>query len=275
MITDNEFIQEESDMFKQLSNEYGDLFGFGSSNFMAELMRISNIYGNYISFSEDARMTWEAVEFVANEFDDEQKKATLDILERLATSDEYLDKKEMSIIYAVVTVCYDELDKINTVQNESLTQRFINKARGIAKGVKVGGISNAMIYFPKCCSPIPGDNILGYITKGRGVTIHRVGCSNIPLTKSQDRFIEVEWDFAKNSSFLVRMKIEIEDRKHLLKDLTESTSSMSINIKSVDISAEDGIATCLLIIEIIDIKQLNRLKNRIIKNVNPISIERV
>ena len=71
------------------------------------------------------------------------------------------------------------------------------------------------------------------------------------------------------------MKIEIEDRKHLLKDLTESTSSMNINIKSVDISAEDGIAICLLIIEITDIKQLNRLKNRIIKNINPISIERI
>ena len=128
MITDNEFIQEESDMFKQLSNEYGGLFGFGSSNFMAELMRISNIYGNYISFSEDARMTWEAVEFVANEFDDEQKKATVDILERLATSDEYLDKKEMSIIYAVVTVCYDELDKINTVFSR-FYEEIINRYR--------------------------------------------------------------------------------------------------------------------------------------------------
>ena len=85
----------------------------------------------------------------------------------------------------------------------------------------------------------------------------------------------MEWDFAKNSPFLVRMKIDIEDRKHLLKDLTESTSSMNINIKSVDISAADGIATCLLIIEIVDIKQLNNLKNRIVKNINPISIERV
>ena len=139
----------------------------------------------------------------------------------------------------------------------------------------VGGITNAMIYFPKCCSPIPGDEIVGYITKGRGVTIHRLKCKNIPLTKFAERFIEVEWDFAKNSSFLIRLKIEIEDRKHLLKDLTESTSSMNINIKSVDISAQDGIAACLMIVEIMDIKQLNRLKNRIIKNIKPIGIERV
>jgi hypothetical protein len=115
MITDNEVTSEESDTFDQLSNEYGDLFGFGSGNFMMELMRIGNIYGNYISISEDARMTWEAVEFVASEFDEEQKKAMVDILERLATSDEYLDKKEMSILYAAVMACYKEIDVVNTV----------------------------------------------------------------------------------------------------------------------------------------------------------------
>tara|TARA_B100000029_G_scaffold513563_1_gene613547 strand:+ start:2867 stop:4054 length:1188 start_codon:yes stop_codon:yes gene_type:complete len=115
MITDNEVTPEETDMFKQLSNEYGELFGFGSGNFMMELMRIGNIYGDYISFSEDARMTWEAVEFVASEFDEEQKKAMVDILERLATSDEYLDKKEMSILYAAVMACYKEIDVVNTV----------------------------------------------------------------------------------------------------------------------------------------------------------------
>ena len=115
MITDNEVTPEETNMFKQLSNQYGDLFGFGSGNFMIEFMRIGNIYGDYISFSEDARMTWEAVEFVASEFDEEQKKAMVDILERLATSDEYLDKKEMSILYAAVMACYKEIDVVNTV----------------------------------------------------------------------------------------------------------------------------------------------------------------
>ena len=218
-----------------------------------------------------------------------RKISKLSLIKNLTDNPELAGYNNVNIIYSNIAkgkiiikdliAKYDDsissIDNLNVVKNESLTQRFINKARGIAKGVKVGGISNAMINFPKCCSPIPGDDIVGYITKGRGVTIHRVGCTNIPLTKFQERFIDVEWEFAKNSSFLVRMKIEIEDRKHLLKDLTESTSSMNINIKSVDISAEDGIAVCLLIIEIVDIKQLNRLKNRIIKNVSPISIERI
>ncbi len=213
----------------------------------------------------------------------------LSLMKKIDKEPEILGFNNSNIIYSNIAkgkiiiedaiIKYDESlsDKSLTknLKEESLTKKFINKARGIAKGVKVGGIKNALIYFPKCCSPIPGDSIIGYVTKGKGVTIHRTNCKNAPIEKFKNRFIEVEWDFARNSSFLVRLKIEIEDRKHLLKDLTESTSSMNINIKSVDISASDGIAICLMIIEIYDIKELNRLKKRIFKNINPISFRRI
>ena len=166
----------------------------------------------------------------------------------------------------------DDLDK--DLSSESYTQKFINRARGIAKGVKVGGVSNTLILFPKCCSPIPGDEIVGYVTRGRGVTIHRNNCKNIPITKDKDRFIEVEWEVSRTSAFLVRLKIVFEDRKHLLKNLTESTSSMDINIKSVDIKEVDTMAICLMVIEVKDNKQLQKLKNVIIRAVQPQSIER-
>ena len=132
-----------------------------------------------------------------------------------------------------------------------------------------------MIVFPKCCSPIPGDDIIGYITRGKGVSIHRNNCNNINVGDNKNRFIDVEWDFGSKNPFMVRLKISFEDRKHLLKDLTESTSSLDINIKSVDISAEDGVAICLLIVEVKNIKELNKLKNKIIAAVNPIKIQRV
>jgi len=174
---------------------------------------------------------------------------------------------------------YDEIDiesKIKEdLENESFTQKFINRARGLAKGVKVGGISNTLIYFPKCCNPIPGDEIIGYITRGKGVTIHRNNCKNVKFEKVKDRFIDVEWETSRQSSFLVRLKITFEDRKHLLKDLTESTSSMNINIKSVDIKAIDGLAVCLMIVEVFDISELDKLKQTITKTVHPISLERV
>ena len=74
---------------------------------------------------------------------------------------------------------------------------------------------------------------------------------------------------------MVRLKIIFEDRKHLLKNLTESTSLMDINIKSVDIKEKDGMAVCFMVIEVKDSKQLTKLKNVIIKAVQPQSIERV
>ena len=79
MITDDEVTTEEAEMFKKLASQYGELFGFDESTFMAELMRIGNIYDNYISFSEDARMTWEAVDLVGAEFDQEQKRGVVDL----------------------------------------------------------------------------------------------------------------------------------------------------------------------------------------------------
>ena len=175
----------------------------------------------------------------------------------------------------LITVYLEDVQLEEDNDPDTLTQRFLRKARGIAKGVTVGGIENTMISYPKCCSPIPGDDIIGYITRGRGVTIHRSNCKNLPIKKNRDRIITVEWDLSSKNPFLVRLKITFEDRKNLLNDLTDSTSSLNINIKSVDISAIDGLATCLLIIEVKNLSELTDLKKKIISSINPINIERV
>ena len=159
------------------------------------------------------------------------------------------------------------------VEDESLTQKFIRKARGIAKGVTVGGISNTLINYGKCCNPVPGDDIVGYITQGRGVTIHRASCKNYPISAS-NRLIPVEWDMSNNSSYIVRLKIQGEDRKDLAKDIIECTSNLSMNISSVNMTSNSGLAQCTLIVEVRDIKQLNRLQNKL-KTINRIyKIER-
>ena len=137
------------------------------------------------------------------------------------------------------------------------------------------GVSNAMLIFAKCCNPIPGDEIVGYITRGRGVSIHRTGCTNIPFMEGEDRFIFVEWDVKSGSSFIVRMKVICEDRKQLLKDITESVSTLNMNITSINMKASESIATCLMILEVRDTSQLERLTTRIQKIPNMINIERI
>ena len=160
-------------------------------------------------------------------------------------------------------------------ENQSLTERFINRARKHARGIKVDGVSNAMLVFARCCNPIPGDEIVGYITRGRGVSIHRTGCHNIPFMEGEYRFIFVEWDVKSGSSFIVRLKIGFEDRKQLLKDITESVSTMNMNITSIDMKANEGIATCVIILEVRDTRQLERFKIHIQKIPNLIYIERI
>ena len=78
------------------------------------------------------------------------------------------------------------------------------------------GLNDIMVQFGQCCSPIPGDNIVGYLTKGKGVTVHRSSCKSITHFKNQDRFMNVEWDIASNRPFIVRLKMIFEDRKNLL-----------------------------------------------------------
>ncbi len=159
------------------------------------------------------------------------------------------------------------------IEDESLTQKFIRKARGIAKGVTVGGISNTLINYGKCCNPVPGDDIVGYITQGRGVTIHRASCKNYPISASS-RLIPVEWDMSNNTSYIVRLKIQGEDRKDLAKDIIECTSNLNMNISSINMTSNSGLANCALIVEVRDIKQLNRLQNKL-KTINRIyKIER-
>ncbi len=162
-----------------------------------------------------------------------------------------------------------------TIDSPSLTERFIRRARGVAKGVRVDGVSNTLIIFAKCCSPIPGDEIVGYITRGRGVTIHRNNCKNLPSLQNEDRFINVEWEVAAKTSFIARMRIITEDRKNILRDITECISNLNMNIKSIDMKSEEGMGSCILIIETRDTRQLTRLKKQIQKIPNVIDIERI
>ena len=150
----------------------------------------------------------------------------------------------------------------NNLNIQNLTSKFINLARKRAKGITVDGLSDIMIQFGKCCNPIPGDEIVGYLTKGKGVTVHRSSCKSITRFENQDRFVSVDWNISSEKSFIVRLKMIFEDRKNLLNDLTEATSKLNIYIKSIDMKAEDSVATCLLVIEISNRKQLETLINK-------------
>ena len=137
---------------------------------------------------------------------------------------------------------------------------FFSFKRKESKSIKLEGISNIMANFGKCCNPIPGDDMLGFITRGRGITVHRSDCSSLPLlNKESDRLVPVEWEVSRKDFFNVQLKVVGQDRKGLLKDMTESISKLNINMTSVDIKVKEAIATAILIIQVNNLKQLDRV----------------
>lgn len=157
----------------------------------------------------------------------------------------------------------DILDKIRPdeaqVEEDEPSSLFSFK-RKESRNIKLEGISNIMANFGKCCNPIPGDDMLGFITRGRGITVHRSDCSSLPLlNKESDRLVPVEWEVSRKDFFNVQLKVVGQDRKGLLKDMTESISKLNINMTSVDIKVKEAVATAIFIIQVNNLKQLDRV----------------
>jgi len=174
------------------------------------------------------------------------------------------------------------LQKINPEQEEVLDQdtdeaekSFFDFARSKTKGIKLQGISNLMVTFGKCCNPIPGDEMIGFVTRGRGITVHKSDCKSLPLlNKESDRLIPVEWDVDRKDLFNVRIKIIGEDRKGLLNDLTDCINKFDLNIISVDSKVKDTHARIYFIIQINNVRQLDRLFRKMTKVAGVDFIER-
>jgi GTP pyrophosphokinase len=161
-------------------------------------------------------------------------------------------------------------------KDENLIKKFLSKARGSAKGVRVQGLDNLLITFGKCCQPVPGDRILGFITKGRGVVIHRSDCRNIlTFLEHPERNIEVEWDVERDKHFMVQLHMLGEDRKNFLRDVSESISQTDTNIVSVEMRVEDSLVHSNIIIEVKNLQHLTRVINKISKVNGVISVERL
>jgi len=143
------------------------------------------------------------------------------------------------------------------------------------KNIKLQGISNIMANFGKCCNPIPGDDMVGFITRGRGMTVHRVDCSSLPLLDEEsDRIVPVDWEVGRKDLFNVRMKVVGQDRKGLVKDMTETISKLNVNMTSVDIKVKDTVATAIFIIQVKNLKEFDRIVRNVSKVKSIDSVER-
>jgi GTP pyrophosphokinase len=154
-------------------------------------------------------------------------------------------------------------EKLEQQKEELKEGRFKNLLQKITRSSKdallIKGIDNVMVRFAGCCNPVPGDRVVGFITRGRGVTVHTSDCQNA-MDDDPHRKVEVEWDSTKEYSYPVRIRIYSEDKKGLLAEISNSISSREANIKNARVdTTEDKKAISTFEVEIRDLNHLNKV----------------
>jgi GTP diphosphokinase / guanosine-3',5'-bis(diphosphate) 3'-diphosphatase len=152
-------------------------------------------------------------------------------------------------------------------------------ASPVANGhVRVHGMTDMLTTLAQCCKPLAGDSIRGYITRGKGVTVHRADCVNVRNAADPDRIVEVEWERGNSQVYPVNIKIEAWDRTGLLRDIAAVIAESKINLSGADVQVyDDRTAVISTIVEIANLTQLSRLLERLegVRDVHTVAREAV
>ena len=157
-------------------------------------------------------------------------------------------------------------EKEDKIKKNFDEHEYAKKRKKKDNGITVKGLDNILVRFAKCCNPLPGDDIVGYITKGRGVAIHRRDCTNIKLDDEflQNRLVEVEWNNPEKSKFEGEVKIIAVDRVGLLNDIIHVVSMEKLSISGINCRVlKDNTANISLLVEVNDISELKQLMKKI------------
>lgn len=160
------------------------------------------------------------------------------------------------------------INKISDLGKEKAFDPLLSTQAPESKGITdpsaitVFGLKGMLTTFARCCKPVPGDEIAGYVTRGRGVTVHRLDCPNILRLQDKDRVIKVAWGQAPKT-YPVPVEVKAYDRQGLIQDISNVLSGENINILEVGVKVSHHMATFNLILELGDIAQLSRVLIRI------------
>ncbi|MBI4685785.1 MAG: bifunctional (p)ppGpp synthetase/guanosine-3',5'-bis(diphosphate) 3'-pyrophosphohydrolase [Nitrospirae bacterium] len=182
----------------------------------------------------------------------------------------------------LVAVGYGRLSShqiINRLLPEKHAEEIVSKPGKLPtehKGITIKGIDNILYHTAKCCFPVPGDNLVGFITRGQGVTIHNKQCRNLErLAVDNVRLVDVEWKQEGEATYPAKISIEAMDRPGILADLSALITSMNVNIKNVEASStSEKKAHVGLILEVTNKKQLTALLQKIASVEGILSVRR-
>jgi GTP pyrophosphokinase len=128
--------------------------------------------------------------------------------------------------------------------------RVIERLR-LGRGIKIQGVDGLMVRYAQCCQPVPGDPVVGYVTQGRGISIHRNDCPNLlTLSDEVERRVEIDWQEVEGEVFVVRLAVSGEDRRGLYADICEAISETGTNIRSAELASKDGAVFGSVLVEV-------------------------
>ncbi len=162
----------------------------------------------------------------------------------------------------VVKQLFPSVDESAEVAKPSVIERLVDKVRGTGndRGVKIQGVDGVMVRYAQCCQPVPGDEVVGYVTRGRGVSIHRADCPNLlPLAHEPERRLEIDWQEKFGERFIVRLALEGIDRRGLYADVASAVSSTGTDIRQMDLKAVDGRAVGAMMVEVENLQHLQQI----------------
>jgi len=142
----------------------------------------------------------------------------------------------------------------------STFERIVNRVTGSGKGIRIQGADGLLVRYAQCCQPVPGDRVVGYVTRGRGVSIHRGDCPNLLLLAHEpERRLEIDWQEMAGERFVVRLALEGNDRRGLYADVAAAVSATGTDIKSLELKTTDGKVTGSAMVEVENLAHLERI----------------
>ena len=142
--------------------------------------------------------------------------------------------------------------------------------------ISVHGIDDLMVFRARCCNPIRGEKIIGYITRGKGVSVHSAACPNVlNLLYDPERRISVEWDKGEDAKpYTVRLTIQVEDRRGILADVSSKIAGINTNIRNVEATVDDQMGRIDMTVEISDVKHLQKVIKSLRSIAGVVDVER-
>ena len=168
---------------------------------------------------------------------------------------------------AVLKALFPDRETTPPNRPDSALRRIAARIRPSSRGVRIQGVDNLMVRYSGCCQPVPGDDVIGYITVGRGISIHRADCANVLyLSQDPDRRVDIRWTAEKGDTRLVKIHIRAVDRRGLLSDIAKAITNTGTNIQNADVRSDKAGMSGEFVVEVEDRPHLEK----VIRSVNQV-----